>query len=96
MTIQVLGTGCPTCKKLFELTERATAELGLGVKVEYINDIEKIMAMGVMSSPILAIDNQPVVVGLVPSLERIKELLFNHEGFKTAVKDNSYTCGGEC
>ena len=43
MTIQVLGSGCPTCKKLFELTQQATKELGLKTEVEYITDIQKIV-----------------------------------------------------
>ena len=47
MIIQVLGSGRPTCKKLFELTKQAVSELGLKTEVEYINDIQKIVKMGV-------------------------------------------------
>jgi len=36
MRIQVLGSGCPTCKKLFEITQKAAAELGLKDQVEYV------------------------------------------------------------
>ena len=56
MIIQVLGSGCPTCKKLFELTKQAVGELGLETDVEYITDIQEIVKMGVMSTPVLAID----------------------------------------
>jgi len=38
MQIQVLGSGCPTCKKLFELTKQAVKKLGLEIEVEYITD----------------------------------------------------------
>jgi len=75
MTIQVLGSGCPTCKKLFELTQQATKELGLKTEVEYITDIQKIVEMGVMSSPVLAIDGKPVIFGFLPKLEKIKEAI---------------------
>ena len=43
MKIQVLGSGCPTCKKLFELTKQAVEELDLKTEVEYITDIQKIV-----------------------------------------------------
>ena len=75
MKIQVLGSGCPTCKKLFELTQQAVDELGLKEEVDYVTDISKIVEMGVMSSPVLAIDGKPVMVGLVPDVYKIKSLL---------------------
>ena len=75
MKIQVLGSGCPTCKKLFELTKQAVKELKLKEEVEYVTDIQKILEMGVMSSPILSIDGKPIIVGSVPSIEKIKRTL---------------------
>ena len=75
MQIQVLGSGCATCKRLFELTKRAVGELELKTEVEYVTDIQKIVAMGVMQSPVLAINGRPAVVGFVPDLEKIKEIL---------------------
>ena len=75
MTIQVLGSGCPTCHKLLELTQRAIKELNLNEEVEYITDVSKIVEMGVMSSPVLAVDGKPVMVGFLPDIEKIKNLL---------------------
>jgi len=75
MTIQVLGSGCSTCKSLYELTKRAVSELQLGVEVDYITDVSKIVEMGVMSSPVLAINGKPVMVGFLPDIEKIKSLL---------------------
>jgi len=75
LQIQVLGSGCPTCKKLFELTKQAVKELGLEIEVEYITDIQKIVEMGVMSSPVLAINGEPVLTGFVPNIEKIKEVI---------------------
>jgi len=75
MKIQVLGSGCPTCKKLYELTKQAVQELNLSEEVEYITDISKIVEMGVMSSPVLAVDGKPVMTGFVPDVEKIKSLL---------------------
>jgi len=75
MQIQVLGSGCPTCKKLFELTKQAIEELDLKTEVEYITDIQKIVEMGVMSSPVLAIDGKPAIAGFLPDVEKIKDTI---------------------
>ncbi|MCM2339485.1 MAG: thioredoxin family protein [Burkholderiales bacterium] len=79
MNIQVLGSGCKTCKNLFELTEKAVSELNLNIKVEYITDIQKIVAMGLMQSPVLAINGKPVLIGSTSDIEKIKNI----------IKDNS-------
>ncbi len=75
MKIQVLGSGCPTCKKLYELTQQAVKELNLNEEVEYITDVSKIIEMGVMSSPVLAVDGKPVMVGFLPDVEKVKSIL---------------------
>jgi len=73
--IQVLGSGCPTCKKLFELTKQTVEELNLKIEVEYVTDIQRIVEMGVMSSPVLAINGKPVITGFLPDMEKIKETI---------------------
>jgi len=73
--IQVLGPGCPNCKKLYELTEKAVKELNLENEVEYINDIQKMIEMGVMQGPVLAINDEPIMMGPNFDLEKIKNLL---------------------
>ena len=75
MKIQVLGSGCPTCKKLYELTQHAVKELNLNEEVEYITDVSKIVEMGVMSSPVLAINGKPAITGFLPDVEKIKETI---------------------
>ncbi|MBP9759129.1 TM0996/MTH895 family glutaredoxin-like protein [Candidatus Dojkabacteria bacterium] len=79
MKIQVLGSGCPTCKKLYDQTNTAVADLKLNVEVEYITDFTKIAELGIMSSPVLAIDDKAVVVGSVPDFEQSKELILESQ-----------------
>jgi small redox-active disulfide protein 2 len=95
-SVQVLGSGCPTCKKLFELTKQAVADLNLGVEVEYSDDIQKIIAMGVMSSPVLAINGQAVLAGQLPNLEKIKELINLNNKPLANEPTNGCSCGGGC
>ena len=75
MKIQILGTGCPKCKKLAEHTEAAVKELGLECDVVKVTDVNEIMQFGVMMTPALAVDGQVKVVGKVPSPNDIKGLL---------------------
>ena len=77
-SIQVLGSGCPTCKQLLETTKIVASELGIDFEVEYITDIAKIIEMGVMQSPVLAIEGNPIMVGFHNDREKIKELLIKH------------------
>ncbi len=78
LIIEVLGSGCAKCKKLHELTKAAALELGLQTDIVYSTDIEKIVTMGVMSSPVLAVNGKPVLVGSVPDISAIKKLLAEH------------------
>ena len=95
MKIQVIGSGCSTCKKLYELTQEAVTQLRLHEKVEYITDVSEIIAMGVLSTPVLAVNNKPVIVGSVPDIERIKSVLTI--GADTAdEKESKCSCGGDC
>jgi small redox-active disulfide protein 2 len=78
MKIEVLGSGCPTCRKLYEITKKAAEELGIKDEVEYISGqkgIERLIELGAMSSPAIAVDNKLVFVGYTPDIERIKKLL---------------------
>ena len=73
--LQILGTGCPKCKKLAENTETAAKALGVEYSIEKVTDINEIMKFGVMITPALAVDGQVKVVGKVPAPDEIKKML---------------------
>ena len=73
--IQILGTGCPKCKKLAENAEAAAKELGIEFEIEKVTDINEIMKFGVMMTPALAVDGEVKVVGKVLSQDEIKKIL---------------------
>jgi len=75
MKIQILGTGCPKCKKLAENAEAAAKALGVEYTIEKVTDINEIMAFGVMMTPGLAVDGDVKIVGKVPSPDEIKSFL---------------------
>ena len=73
--LQVLGTGCPKCKKLAENAEAAAKALGIEYKIEKVTDINEIMKFGVMMTPALAIDGKVKVVGKIIPVEEIQNLI---------------------
>lgn len=78
MKIQILGSGCPSCHLLEANAKKAVEELGLkNTQVEHIYDIEKIIEMGVMMTPALAVEGKILIAGKIPSVEEIKKLLTN-------------------
>ena len=96
-SIQVFGSGCPTCKKLYELTKDAAKELNINIEVEYSSDIQKLLDTGMMSSPVLVINGKAVLAGNLPRIEKIKELLSNNnQQPETEKKGGCCSCGGKC
>ncbi len=73
--LQVLGTGCPKCKKLAENAEMAAKEMGIEYNLVKVTDLAEIMKFGVMSTPALAVDGQIKVVGKVPDVADLKKML---------------------
>lgn len=75
MNIKILGSGCSNCKKLEANAKEAVKEMGIDATVEKVEDIQKIMAYGVMRTPALVVDEQVKATGRVLSAEDIKQYL---------------------
>lgn len=73
--IKILGTGCPKCKKLEELSKKAAEELGIEHSIEKIEEINKIMEYGIMTTPALVVDGKVKAAGKVPSLDEVKNMI---------------------
>jgi len=73
--IVILGTGCPKCQKLEQLTREAVAETGIQADVSKETDIVKIMGYGIMSTPGLVVDGKVVMSGRLPSKDELKKLI---------------------
>ena len=73
MKIEILGTGCPKCKKTKELTKDVVNELGASAEIIEVTDLNKIIDYGVMITPALVIDGDVKVAGKIPEKEEIKK-----------------------
>ncbi len=75
MKIQILGSGCINCRKLEENAKMAIAELGISAEIEKVTEVDKIIEMGVMMTPALAIDGVVKSSGKVLSKNQIVDIL---------------------
>ncbi len=75
MKIEILGTGCPKCKQLEKNVLAALAKTGKFAEVVKVEDLQKIMEYGVMSTPGLVIDGKVVSVGKLLTPDEIAELI---------------------
>ena len=73
--IQVLGTGCPKCRKMAEVAEDAALDLGIEYELEKVTDLNEIMSFGVMMTPALAVNGTVKVAGKVPSKRQMIEYI---------------------
>lgn len=78
MEIKVLGTGCSSCKALYETTKttkQAISELGCDATLIKEEDLLKIMEYNILGLPALVIDGKVVSAGKRLSLSEVKELI---------------------
>jgi small redox-active disulfide protein 2 len=73
--LQILGTGCPKCKKLAEATEQAAKAIGIEYALEKVTNINDIIKFGVMMTPALVVDGVVKCVGRVPADLELKTYL---------------------
>ena len=75
MKIEILGMGCPKCKKLYENAQIAVKEANIEADVVKVEDIGKITDYGVMTTPAIAVDGDVKSAGRVSTPDEIKAWL---------------------
>jgi small redox-active disulfide protein 2 len=75
MKIEILGSGCAKCVKLYENAQKAVAKSGVKAAVEKVENMEKIIGYGVMSTPALVVDGVVKSSGRLLSPEDIEKML---------------------
>ena len=87
--IEILGTGCPKCKKLAEHAEAAAASLGIEYQLVKVTDINEIIKHGVMMTPALVVDGDVKSVGKVMSIDEIREVIGDADRLREGAVDEN-------
>lgn len=75
MKIEILGMGCPKCKKLYENAQVAVKEANIEADVVKVEDMSKITDYGVMTTPAIVVDGDVKSAGRVSTPDEIKAWL---------------------
>ena len=73
--IEVLGPGCSRCKETFRIVDEVVRADGLAFEVVKDETIERMMALGLMATPGVALDGKVILSGRVPKPDEVRRLL---------------------
>lgn len=75
LTIKILGTGCPNCKRLETETRKAVESLDVEAEFIKVTDYQDIMDYDILSTPGLVINEQVAASGKIPSREELTSMI---------------------
>jgi small redox-active disulfide protein 2 len=73
--IEILGPGCPKCKRTFEVVSKFVQSRGLPHEVVKVESIEAMINYGLLSSPAIVIDGKVEIKGKVPSDKDLEKII---------------------
>jgi len=73
MKVEVLGIGCPKCRKTEELILQTIKKLGVSAEIAHVTDLNEIIDRGVMMTPAVVIDGVKVLEGKIPTEAQIRQ-----------------------
>lgn len=73
--IEVLGPGCTRCKETFRVVQHVVEQERIDAEVVKEESVERMLALGVMATPGIAIDGKVVLTGRIPKAEDVRRLL---------------------
>lgn len=71
--VEILGTGCRKCNKLYEEAQKAVAETGIEVELKKVESLDQIVSYGVMITPALVVGGQVKSTGKIPKPSQIAD-----------------------
>ncbi|MFW9920320.1 MAG: thioredoxin family protein [Candidatus Thorarchaeota archaeon] len=75
MKIEVFGSGCAKCKNTKNIIKEVLERHNFSAEILEVNEIDDIVARGVLMTPAVAIDGKVKISGRVPTEDEIEKLL---------------------
>ena len=75
VNIKILGSGCPTCKRLEETVRKVAAAQGIQIELEKVTDFNAMQKWNIMQTPGLVVNDKLVTAGRIPKEDEIIKLL---------------------
>ncbi len=75
MKIEVLGSGCAKCKRMYDNVAEAVKKSGIEADVVKVEELNEIVTRGVLMTPALFVDGEERVAGRVPTVNELIEIL---------------------
>ena len=75
MKLEIFGTGCTKCKRMYENVTEAVKKANLQAEVVKVEELNEIVTRGVLMTPSLFVDGEEVVAGRVQTVNEIIEIL---------------------
>ena len=76
--IQIVGKGCPGCKKLEQLCNEVIQEENQEAQVEKVTDVNEFADYGVMMTPGLVVNGKLLSQGKIPMKHTLAKWLKDH------------------
>jgi small redox-active disulfide protein 2 len=77
ITIKVLGSGCPNCKKVESIARQVVGKMGIEAEFIKVTDFNQIMQYNIMSTPGLVVNEKLVCAGRIPGPAEVTTWLVN-------------------
>lgn len=73
--IEVLGPGCPRCHETHRVVRHVVTEAQLDCVVQKVESVNRMVELGVLKTPAIALDGKVVLSGRIPSSDDVRKLL---------------------
>jgi len=75
MKFEVIGNGCRKCIELEKRVKEAIAILGIKAEVEHTYDVNHLIEMGIVTTPVLTMDGKVILSGILPTMDYLVSLI---------------------